>query len=138
MRSTTILAFDYGLSQIGVAIGNTVTRTARPLCLVKATQGKPDWPSIEHLIDEWQPLSLVVGAPVNREGADSTMLKHCERFARQLEGRFDLTVTMVDESYSSKEAKSLSNSEGHSGDYKEAPVDHYAAAIFLGDFLADT
>lgn len=138
MRSTTILAFDYGLSQIGVAIGNTVTKTARPLCLVTATRGKPDWPSIEQLIDEWQPLSLVVGAPVNREGADNAMLKHCERFARQLEGRFDLTVTMVDESYSSKEAKALASGEGHSGDYKDAPIDHYAAAIFLGDFLAGT
>lgn len=138
MRSTTILAFDYGLSQIGVAIGNTVTKTARPLYLVTATQGKPDWPSIEQLISEWQPLKLVVGAPVNREGADNTMLNHCERFARQLEGRFGLQVTMVDESYSSKEAKSLASTKGHSGDYKDAPVDHYAAAIFLSDFLADT
>ena len=136
MRSTTILAFDYGLSQIGVAIGNTVTKTARPLCLVTANQGKPDWPSIEQLIDEWQPLSLVVGAPVNREGADNAMLNHCERFARQLEGRVALTVTMVDESYSSKEAKALASGEGPSGDYKDAPIDHYAAAIFLGDFLA--
>lgn len=138
MRSTTILAFDYGLSQIGVAIGNTVTKTARPLYLVTATQGKPDWPSIEQLIDEWQPLKLVVGAPVNHEGVDNTMLSHCERFARQLEGRFGLKVTMVDESYSSKEAKSLASTKGHSGDYKDAPVDHYAAAIFLSDFLADT
>lgn len=136
MPKETVLAFDYGQTQIGVAIGNTITKTARPLALISADQGKPDWLSVERLINEWQPSELVVGAPVNQEGEDDSMLLKCQRFARQLEGRFNLDVKMIDEGFSSKEAKSIAKEEGHRGNYKDAPIDHYAAAVFLSDFLA--
>ena len=51
----TVLAFDFGLRQIGVAVGNTLLGTTRPLAILKAREGVPDWLAIEALIREWQP-----------------------------------------------------------------------------------
>lgn len=97
MSDEVVLAFDFGARRIGVAIGNTLTRSARPLAIV----AQPDpWPRIGALVDEWQPARLVVGIPRHPDGAAHEMTRRCERFARQLEGRLRLPVARVDERYS--------------------------------------
>jgi putative Holliday junction resolvase len=94
------LGFDFGTQRIGVAVGNTVSATARPLCVI-AADAKRRWDAIASLIDQWQPAILVVGIPRHPDGKPSAMTARCERFARQLQGRFGLAVARVDERYSS-------------------------------------
>ena len=97
------LAFDFGTRRIGVAIGNGVTREARPLQTI-LSDARTRWPAIAALIAEWQPQQLVVGVPRHPDGAAHEMTARCERFANQLAGRFRLPVARVDERYSSAAA----------------------------------
>lgn len=95
-----VLGFDFGTRRIGVAIGNGVTREARPLSIIEAA-GAARWPRIAALLAEWQPAQLVVGVPRHPDGAPHEMTASCEKFARQLHGRHGLPVALVDERYSS-------------------------------------
>ena len=83
----TVLAFDFGLARTGVAVGNTVTRTAEPLVILDASTNEARWQGIEALMSEWKPKFLVVGVPRLGDGNPSTLTARCERFARQLGGR---------------------------------------------------
>jgi putative holliday junction resolvase len=101
MTDGVVLAFDFGARRIGVAIGNGVTREARPLATVEATRSAERWDAVARLVAEWQPARLVVGIPRHPDGTAHGMTARCERFARQLEGRFRLPVGRVDERYTS-------------------------------------
>jgi len=84
MTYGVVLAFDFGARRIGVAIGNGVTREARPLATVAATRSGERWDAVARLVAEWQPERLVVGVPRHPDGAAHEMTARCERFARQL------------------------------------------------------
>jgi len=107
-RPTTgsVLAFDFGLQRIGVAVGEPELGTAHPLPALAAVTQPGRMTAIERLVREWKPALLVVGRPLGEDGAPHEMTRRAERFARQLTGRFGLPVALVDESYSSAEAES--------------------------------
>lgn len=102
----TVLAFDFGLQRIGVAVGEPELGTAHPLPGVAAQTQPGRLTAIEKLVKEWQPSLLVVGRPLGEDGAPHEMTRRAEKFARQLNGRFRLPVALVDERYSSVEAES--------------------------------
>lgn len=136
-NNSTAIAFDYGLRQIGVAIGNRELGTCQPLTVIRARDGAPDWNSVSRCLEEWQPGIAIVGQPLNMDGTASEMSQRAQRFARQLEGRYQLTVAMVDERLSSREAKEMARERGHRGDYNRDPIDADAAAIILQSWLND-
>jgi putative Holliday junction resolvase len=135
---STLLCFDFGLSNIGVAVGNTLTKEARPLTILPAQNGKPDWETVTSLIQEWQPSSLVVGNPIDEQGQTTDLSEKASRFARQLNGRLQLEVVLHDERFSSKEAKSRAREAGHKGNYTTHPIDDLAASIILESWLRDS
>lgn len=96
-----ILAFDFGLKRIGVAVGNTLLKQARPLTIIHEESNTGRFNAIESLIMEWQPASLVIGLPFHADGKEHDMTKRCRRFANQLHGRFGLGTVLVDERFSS-------------------------------------
>ncbi|WP_252271859.1 Holliday junction resolvase RuvX [Pseudomonas subflava] len=130
-----LLGFDYGTKQIGVAVGQAVTGQARELCVLKAQNGVPDWQKVEALIKEWQPDAIVVGLPLNMDGTRSEMSERAEKFARRLNGRFNLPVHTHDERLTTFEAKGQRLSQGQRGGYRELPVDALAAALLLEGWL---
>ena len=97
----TILAFDFGLKRIGVAIGNTMICQAKPLSVITATANEPKFAAIAGLLKEWSPSRIVVGLPSHPDGTEHEMSARCRRFANQVHGRFNLPVELVDERYSS-------------------------------------
>ena len=110
-RIKVVVAFDFGLRHIGLAVGQGLTRTASDLDEVRANQGKPsDWAAVDTVITTWQPDRLLVGLPLNMDGTESEMSAHARRFARRLEGRYHLPTTMVDERLTSVEARELAES----------------------------
>ena len=119
----TVLAFDFGLKRIGVAVGEPELRTAHPLPAVSRFQ------QIEHLVDEWKPSSLVVGLPTSAQGAAHKMTRQAEDFARRLEKRFKLPVTRVDERYTSVEAESMLRG------VRNKAVDSVAAQLILEQYF---
>ena len=129
------MAFDFGLRQIGVAVGNCELRSTQPLAIIRAREGVPDWSRLEQVVKEWQPDLLVVGDPLNMDGSDSELCRRARKFANRLHGRLGLPVELVDERLTSFEAKQLSREQGHKGDYKRRPVDSQAAELVLRSWL---
>jgi putative Holliday junction resolvase len=135
----TVMAFDFGLRQIGVATGNCLLGTTSPLPILKAKDGIPvEWHLVDKLVSEWRPDLLVVGEPLNMDGSGSELSAQAAKFARRLHGRLGLEVVMVDERLSSFEAKYESRAHGHRGDFKRQPVDSLAAELILRSWLAQT
>lgn len=97
----TVLAFDFGVKRLGVAIGNTMLRQAQPLKVITATANAAKFAEIGALVTQWQPARLVVGVPFHPDGAEHEMTLRCRRFANQLHGRLGLPMVLVDERYSS-------------------------------------
>ena len=108
-----VLGFDFGTRRIGVALGNGITRSARPLKVVEGSGAPALWRELGALVDHWQPHQLVVGVARHPDGADHEMTARCERFARQLEGRFHLPVARVDERYSSAVLAAGADTDDH-------------------------
>lgn len=131
------MAFDFGLRQIGVAVGNCLLATTQPLAILKAREGQPDWTAVQKLIAEWQPELIIVGDPLNMDGTDSELGERARKFGRRLHGRLGLPVVMVDERLSSFEAKQISREQGHRGDYHQQPIDSYAAELILQTWLRE-
>ena len=134
MSSVTVLAFDYGLRHIGVAVGNGLVASANPLAVVSAKNGSPDWTAIERLLKEWRPAELVVGLPLNMDGTDSDMSLKARKFARQLQGRYAVNCNMVDERLTSFAAKQGRRDRGESLDFGQDTIDAEAACLILQDF----
>ena len=132
----TVLAFDFGLKNIGVAYGQSLIGTTKALKPLKARDGIPDWKLIEGLLQEWKPEQLIVGLPLNMDDSESEMSHLARKFGHRLHGRFKLPVEMVDERLSTAEAKSFAREQGHKGNYKDSPVDSFAAEAILGFWLS--
>ena len=90
--SGTLLAFDFGTKSIGVAVGQRITGTARPLTALKANDGTPDWNLIERLLKEWQPDDVIVGLPLNMDGTEQPLTARARKFANKIHGRFGVSV----------------------------------------------
>ncbi len=127
MPEETVLAFDYGTKKIGVAIGNTLTYVARPLTILTCVTREQRFSAIAELLAAWQPERVVVGLPLTLEGEEQYASLHCRRFANQLRGRFGLSVELVDERGSSREAQELLGSN--------ALDDAVAASVILQRYL---
>lgn len=127
LKPETLLAFDFGLKKIGVAIGNTLTRQARPLEIITVVTREQRFAAIAALLQAWQPERLVVGLPLTAEGAEQYASLQSRRFANQLRGRFNAQVELVNEWGSSVEAQALLGT--HAAD------DAMAAAVILQRYL---
>jgi putative Holliday junction resolvase len=127
------LGFDFGRARIGVAVGEAVTGSARPLRTLPVRRQRPDWDAIGRLIAEWRPDLLVVGVPRHADDTPGATTEAALRFSRQLHDRFHLPVATIDERLSSWEAEQRqleASSAGHrrGGD---ATLDAEAAAVIL-------
>ncbi len=109
---STILAFDFGTSHIGVASGSAFTKTASPRAALKARDGIPDEQGLNKLMQEWQPAKCVVGLPLNADGSEQEMTKKARRFGNRLAQKFKVKVEFVDERYTSVAAKERIFSQG--------------------------
>jgi putative pre-16S rRNA nuclease len=133
----TILAFDFGLRRIGVAVGQTITGSASPLDTLVCRQALPDYERIAGLVREWRPDRLVVGLPLAADGTASDMSRAAEGFARELE-RLGLPVDRVDERHSSLEAGATlkqARQAGSRGRIRRGDIDAAAAVVIAERWL---
>ncbi len=98
---STVIAFDFGLKRIGVAVGNTLLKQATPLALIDEPTNDGKFRAIGALLGEWQPDMVVVGLPLHPDGAEHEMSVRCRRFANQIHGRYGIPAVLVDERYTS-------------------------------------
>ncbi len=126
------LSFDFGTRRVGVAVGNSLLGRAQPLRTV-AAEGDARFAAIAALLAEWKPDALVVGVPFHPDGAAHDNTRRAQRFARQLQGRFNLPVHEVDERYSTTEA--LADDAANTAAHIATDIDAAAAAIILDQFF---
>jgi putative Holliday junction resolvase len=142
----TLLGFDFGLKQIGVAYGQTLTNSASGLTTIKASDGVPNWTVIQSVLTEWQPNLVLVGLPLNMDGTESELSTRARKFARRLQGRFAIEVLMVDERLTSREARSIIREAQQQSGRSEpsrnkrkgqdlAQIDYLAATLILISWL---
>lgn len=130
-----VLGFDFGTTKIGVAVGQTVTCTANPIGNLRANRGQPRWESIQKLIDEWQPVALIVGIPLNMDGSRQRVTDQAEHFAEQLKVNFKLPVFGIDERLTTIEARDrVFQEQGYKG-LQKTSIDAVAAKIILEAWL---
>lgn len=135
MNAGAILAFDFGVKRIGVAVGEAMLGQARPLTTLAMEDNDSRFGAIEKLIAEWQPARLVVGLPFAIDGTPHEMTARCQRFAHQLEGRFRLPVECVDERYSSVDAEARLAERGQGWQKRKETLDAEAAAVILQSYF---
>jgi putative Holliday junction resolvase len=134
-RRGTLLAFDFGLKRIGVAVGELELKQAHPLTTIRAEANEKRFSTIAALIDEWKPARLVVGLPLAQDGAPHEMSARCLRFARQLHGRFGLPVDHAEERFSSLEAQERLRENGYNARDAREHLDAMAAQIILQTYF---
>ena len=125
--SGTLLAFDFGTKSIGVAVGQRITGTARPLTALKANDGTPDWNLIERLLKEWQPL--------NMDGTEQPLTARARKFANKIHGRFGVSVKLHDERLSTVEARAGLFEHGGFRALNKGSVDSASAVIILESYF---
>ena len=133
----TFLAFDFGERRIGVALGNDLTETANPLTAIEAINDDARFAAIAGLVKEWGPSAFVVGRPSHPDGKPHAMTARCEKFARQLTGRFDRPSYLVDERYTSVDAAHALTGSRLSGQERKKAIDAEAAAQILRRFFEE-
>ncbi|STX50614.1 putative ribonuclease [Legionella busanensis] len=135
MPSGIYFGFDFGFKRIGVAVGQKVTLTARPLTIIQAQQGIPNWELLRKLIKEWRPEACVVGLPTCIDDTELYTTEAAKRFAKQLQKQFCLPVHLVDERLSTKEARAYLFEEGGYRKIQSSQIDSIAACIILQQWL---
>ncbi|ACX96189.1 Holliday junction resolvase RuvX [Halothiobacillus neapolitanus] len=137
----TWLAFDYGAWRIGVAVGEQMLGSARPLTTLHHRNAHQiQWDAIGQLLDEWRPVGLVLGWPLMDSGETYPVAEFIRRFGRRLDGRFNLPVRYVDERLSSEHAQMLLTTRHGKDKVKKSPsmIDAQAAAIILETFFSQS
>ena len=133
--SGTFLAFDFGTRSIGVAVGQQITGTARPLNALKAQNGTPDWTLIEKLLKEWQPALVIVGLPLNMDGTEQSLTARARNFANKIHGRFGVAIKLHDERLSTVEARAGLFEHGGFRALDKGSVDSASAVVILESYF---
>jgi len=135
VQSGTVLAFDFGERRIGIAVGEHLLASATPLMTIDNESNEIRFQIITKLVNEWQPRLLVVGLPLSLDGTEHAVTQLCKKFARRLNGRFNLPVALIDERYSSAEASQLLNEAGIRGRAQKEMLDQVAAQTILQSYF---
>ena len=122
-----VMDLDFGTSKVGVAVGNTKTKTSSPIISLKYNSYKHLWSLLEPISTEWEPTLIVVGMPLHMDGEESTLSDLVKAFAKKLETQFDRKVVLVDERLTSREARSMTTNLDE--------IDQLAAKIILDTLI---
>lgn len=131
----TVLAFDFGMKSIGVAVGNSLTLTAAPLEALKAKDGVPNWDLIEKYIKDWSIKLIVVGLPLNMDGSEQEITNCALKFGKKLFSRFKIEVIMQDERLTSTSAREHIFNQKGSKALVKGKIDSIAACLILESYL---
>lgn len=126
-----ILAFDFGIKKIGVAVGENITKTGRALNVLNVNNGHPNLSDLKRLLKYWQPHLIIVGLPLNINGTKQKITNQSEKFANLLKYKFNIPINMHDERLSTVEAKSIIFRRGGFKALKTDKIHSYSAVVIL-------
>ncbi|HKB83876.1 MAG TPA: Holliday junction resolvase RuvX [Burkholderiales bacterium] len=135
-RSGTVLAFDFGERRIGVAVGELQLGVAHPLDTIDTEANDERFARIETLVNEWQPVLLLVGLPLALDGTEHAMTALARRFAQRLHGRYGIETRLVDERLTSVEAEQQAREIGLDVRRARSKIDQLAAKLILDSYFS--
>jgi putative pre-16S rRNA nuclease len=130
-----ILAIDFGLRRIGLAVSDVLGITAQGLPTLQRTAIRKD---IEYILDvgeEYSVEKVIVGNPIGHAGKATSMSRHAEDFAKKLRDRSTCPVELWDERLTSAEANRMLKTAGLSINKRQQAVDRVAAVLLLQNYL---
>ncbi|MAZ39159.1 MAG: Holliday junction resolvase RuvX [Legionellales bacterium] len=131
-----LLGFDFGEKSIGVAVGQTVTKSAKPLTTIKALQGIPNnWQDVDTVITNWKPSALIIGIPLHMDGSPQFVTTLARDFALQLKQRYNLPVHGIDERLTTKDAKAQLFERGGYKALTKQNIDALSAVLILESWI---
>lgn len=137
LRGKRIVALDYGLRRIGIAVCDEmhITVSTRPFILNDAGV----WESLDAMIVRERAEVIVVGVPRHHDGRTSDIIEAIERFIEELRQRVQIGVDEMDEAFSTQRAVALLQQSGGSKKRRtqKGRKDEVAAAIILQDYLEE-
>jgi putative Holliday junction resolvase len=132
-----VLGFDFGLKHIGVAVGQTCTRTAQALTTLAARNGQPNWNEVAQLIHTWRPNALIVGIPLNMDNTEQPVTHAAKHFAEELATRYPLPIHHVDERLTTVDARERLFAMGGYKALQKKTINSVAAQIIVETWLAE-
>jgi putative Holliday junction resolvase len=130
-----VLAFDFGERRLGVAVGELSLRIAHPLATIEARSDRERLEAVAGLMQQWQPVILVVGLPAHMDGTEHDLSARCRKFARRLQARFGVPTELVDERLTSVSAELALAEAGLRGRRQKGVIDQVAAQHILDTFF---
>jgi len=129
-----VLGVDFGLRKLGIAVSDERSTLATPLRVLRVESVREAPAAVAAVAAEVGAESVVVGVPLGLEGEDRRQeVRRVERFARALRKASGLTVHLVDESLTTREAHEAARERGRPADDRDR--DDHAAALILQRWL---
>ncbi|MBS0288815.1 MAG: Holliday junction resolvase RuvX [Proteobacteria bacterium] len=133
MQEGTFLGFDFGTKFLGIAVGQSLTKTARPLITLSVGKGI-NYDQLTQIIETWLPQGLVVGLALQEAGEHSPTSRKAMKFGQKLAAYFNLPVYYIEERLTSVAARARIK-ESFCVEAIEKDLDAVAAAIILESWL---
>ncbi|AKC59821.1 Holliday junction resolvase RuvX [Blochmannia endosymbiont of Polyrhachis (Hedomyrma) turneri] len=133
-----VMGFDFGLKNIGIAVGQQLTYTAQPITTLQTKKYQPNWDIMKKIFNIWQPKIFIVGLPININGTNQPLTYLTYEFSKMLHKTFDLKVIMQDERFSTIEARSRLFKYHGFRSLKPNQINSISAVIILESWLQKT
>ena len=132
---TRILAIDYGLKRIGLALSDPLKIFAYPFKTL--SNDNKFFYVLKELVDIQGITEIVVGYPLKENGEKSSSTLEVEKFVLRLKENFKIDIILRDERYTSELAKQniLQSVTKKKKRKDKGLVDRNAASIFLQEYL---
>lgn len=136
-KLSRILAIDFGVKRIGLALCDPLKTFAYPFATIQNNDSV--YKELQKIVYEQEVDKVILGNPLREDGQVSRMLKPIMEFKAKLEKDLAIEVILVDESYSSSTAQEriIASVPKKSKRKEKGLVDRNAAAVFLQEYLLE-
>ncbi len=136
MAHLRILAIDYGTKRIGLAISDPLGYSAQPLPFLKNSSWTQVLADLKKLAAEKSVQKVLIGLPRMPDGSEGAQGKTFRDFAAKVGEALGVSVDLVDETMTSREAMDILVDEMNvSREKRKKAVDSLAACLLLETYL---
>ena len=130
-----ILAIDYGMRRIGLAVSDPLQIIATPLDTLRISNYEDGIKQLKAIYEEYKPITIIMGYPIGTSGNKTDQTRLVDQVIESLRSSIDVPIISWDERYTSLQAKSILQQQGRKVRDDKGMVDQLAARIMLQEYL---
>jgi putative Holliday junction resolvase len=130
-----ILAVDHGEKRIGLALSDPTQTIATPLKVIKHVSRMIDAAQVAEVANQNEVGLIIIGQSLDEDGKPNVAGRRAGRFADELKNQTQISIEMVDESFSTQIAREARIELGVSRKKRAGHQDEYAAVVILQNYL---